>query len=346
MRVQLKGINRSTKRLANGTSVTYWYAWRGGPRLTGEPGTPEFMASYQQACSERQQERSAGTLQSLVNAYQRSTDFLDRAPRTRADYIKQIKKIEAKFGTFPIAALPSPKTRGIFKDWRDELAATSRRQADYAWTVLALILAWAKDRGKCAANPCERGGRVYSAERNDKIWTDEIEKTFREAAPAHLHLALTLALWTGQRQGDLLRLTWSNYDGEWIRLRQSKTGTRVAIPVGAPLKEALDAEKARKRGALILLTAAGNKWTSDGFRTSWHKAAKKAGISGLTFHDLRGSAVTRLGIAGASVQEIATLTGLSLKDVQEMLDSHYLARDPTMAKNAVRKLETRTKSAN
>jgi hypothetical protein len=34
-----------------------------------------------------------------------------------------------------------------------------------------------------------------------------------------------IALWTGQRQGDL-RLPWSAYAGDQIRLRQSKTGTR------------------------------------------------------------------------------------------------------------------------
>jgi hypothetical protein len=47
-------------------------------------------------------------------------------------------------------------------------------------------------------------------------------------------------LWTGQRQGDLLRLPWSAYDGTHIRLRQSKTGRRVEIKAGAPLKAALD----------------------------------------------------------------------------------------------------------
>ena len=61
-----------------------------------------------------------------------------------------------------------------------------------------------------------------------------------------LRLAMILALWTGQRQGDLLRLPWSAYDGQTIRLKQGKTGTRVTIPVGAPLKAALDAtQKAR-----------------------------------------------------------------------------------------------------
>jgi hypothetical protein len=46
VRVRLKGINYATKRLADGRKVTYWYAWRGGPQLQGEPGTPEFIASY------------------------------------------------------------------------------------------------------------------------------------------------------------------------------------------------------------------------------------------------------------------------------------------------------------
>ncbi len=49
MRVRLKGINSVTKPLKDGTTVTYWYAWKGGPRLDGEPGDPEFIASYNRA---------------------------------------------------------------------------------------------------------------------------------------------------------------------------------------------------------------------------------------------------------------------------------------------------------
>jgi hypothetical protein len=30
----------------------------------------------------------------------------------------------------------------IFLEWRDRLARASRRQADYAWTVLARMLSW------------------------------------------------------------------------------------------------------------------------------------------------------------------------------------------------------------
>jgi hypothetical protein len=57
-------------------------------------------------------------------------------------------------------ALGDPRTRGIFKEWRDELALKSVRRADYAWVVLARILSVAADRGKITVNPCERGGKT------------------------------------------------------------------------------------------------------------------------------------------------------------------------------------------
>jgi integrase len=103
---------------------------------------------------------------------------------------------------------------------------------------------------------------------------------FLERAPAHLHLALMLALWTGQRQGDLLRLPWSAYDGTHIRLRQPKGGVRVQIRVGAPLKAALDA--APRRCTIILTSATGKPWTSGGFQQAWRTACKAAGITGFT----------------------------------------------------------------
>ena len=49
MHIRLKGLNHATKRLADGSLKIYWYAWRGGPLLTGEPGDTDFMASYNAA---------------------------------------------------------------------------------------------------------------------------------------------------------------------------------------------------------------------------------------------------------------------------------------------------------
>jgi len=341
MRVRLKGLNSRTKRLADGREVTYYYAWKGGPRLPGKPGDPEFLAGYKEAIA-RKREAPAGVLLSVINAYQASGEFVELAPRTRADYVKQIRKIEVEFGDFPLDALPDRRTRAEFLAWRDRLAVQSKRQADYSFAVLALILSWAHNRGLVLVNPCEKGGRLYRARRSDKIWTDADEAAFMAKAPQHLHLALLLGIWTGQRQGDLLRLPWKAYDGETIRLTQAKTGVTVSIPVGLPLKEALDL--AQRACLTILATARGKSWSAHGFSASWRKACAKAGVVGVTFHDLRGTAVTRLAVAGATVPEIASVTGHSLADVRVILDSNYLHRDPALSVSAIRKLERRTKT--
>ena len=341
MRVNLKGIHTVKSKLADGSTRTYYYAWRGGPALPGEPGSDEFMVARNKALAERATPPD-GHVKALIANYLTSDEFKACSPRTQADYRKHIKTIENEFGDYPISGLSDRRTRGIFKKWRDELPGKSRRQAQYAWTVLGRILSVAKERGLIDVNPCERGGRIYTADRSDKVWTADDEAAFYKKAPAHLHLPLMLALWTGQRQGDLLKLPWSGFDGTYIRLRQGKTRRRVTIPVGEPVKAAL--QKIKKRSTVILTTKAGQAWTPDGFRASWRKACAKAGIEGLTFHDLRGSAVTRLALVGCTEAEIAAITGLSMRDVSDILDAHYLSRDVALAESAIKKLETGTET--
>ena len=337
----MKGTNSVKTKLADGTPVVYHYAWKGGPRLPGAPGDPEFLAAYNAAIAKKIQPPS-GAILSVLMAFQNSSEWADLAPRTQKDYVKLIKIIEKKFGDFPLAGLADRRTRGIFMAWRDERAKASRRQADYGWQVLARILSWAHGRGLVLANPCEKGGRLYRGTRAANVWTDADEAAFLASAPVHLHLPLLLALWTGQRQGDLLQLAWTQYDGDCIRLRQGKTGVRVVIPVGAPLKAAL--EPVRRKDGTVLLNSDGQVWTADGFRSSWRKACAAAGVVGVTFNDLRGTAVTRLAQSNCTVPEIATITGHSLRDVNAILDTHYLNRDPSLGESAIRKLETRTKS--
>jgi integrase len=336
MHIDAKGLHWTPATLADGSKKIYWYAWKNGPPLVGEYGSPEFIASYNAAIATKVA-APAGRMLALLQGYQKSQDFLGLRERTRADYVKHITKIEQKFGDAPLKALSDPRTRGVFLDWRDELALTSKRQADYTWQVFKLILNWAKDRGKITVNPCEGGGRVYHGTRVDFVWSVEDEAAFLEHAPPQLRLPLLLALWTGQRQGDLLRLPWSAYDGTHIRLRQRKTGRRVRIKIGAPLKAALDATP--RRSPIILTSANGRPWTEGGFRMAWWQARAAAGIAGLTFNDLRGTVLTRLAMVGCTEPQIAEVTGHSLRDVNSILDAHYLHRDPALGEAAISKLE-------
>jgi hypothetical protein len=49
-------------------------------------------------------------------------------------------------------------------------------------------------------------------------------------------------------------------------------------------------------------------------------------------------------MVGCTTPEIATITGHALRDVEAILDAHYLSRDVGLAQSAMRKLETGTKT--
>lgn len=148
--------------------------------------------------------------------------------------------------------------------------------------------------------------------------------------------ALMLAIWTGQRQGDLLKLTWKAYDGHSIYLRQSKTGAHVRMKVSEELKSYLDGVP-RGNSVTILTNGQGQPWAT-GFKSSWRKAVEKAGIEGKTFHDLRGTFVTLAYRNGASIKEIAEVSGHSEKDAEGIIRKHYL-----VSSAAVESIENRQK---
>lgn len=340
MKIALKGLHKVKRRLADGSFALHFYAWRGGPRIEAAPNTPEFVAEFKALTAEPDKPTpSKNDLQGLIDAYRSTADFKNLADSTRKEYARYIRKIESEFGDMPIKALNDPAVRGEFLDWRDTMAITGTRSADYAFSVLSKIMAWAYDRRKIAANPCERPGRLHSAGRAASIWEQAaIDLLFAQASAA-VSLPCHIAIWTGQRQGDILALTWSAYDGEFLRLKQSKTGRYLTVPVAAELRVVLDAAKAKRSSVTICATTRGKPWTSDGFKTSFGKARDAAGITGLTFHDFRGTAVARLAAAGCSVPEIVTITGHSLKDAEAILDKHYFSRDRALGESAISKLE-------
>ena len=76
----VKGI---AKVIAKGR--VYWYAWRGGPRLRGEPGSADFWASYNAAIADRHIPEP-GRFRSLVTLYRASPDYQKLAPATKENW--------------------------------------------------------------------------------------------------------------------------------------------------------------------------------------------------------------------------------------------------------------------
>src|SRR5262245_25716482 len=145
MRVHLKGVKKVTAKLATRETKIYYYAWNGGPRLDGEPGSAEFLRSYAAARQERKTPPQ-GSLFTLISEFKASDEFIGTSAPTQRNYRRYLRIIEEEFGDLPVKALLDPEIRGEFKRWRDTLA-DNPRTADYAWTTLARVLSFAKDRG-------------------------------------------------------------------------------------------------------------------------------------------------------------------------------------------------------
>jgi integrase len=345
---KFKGVNKVRKRLADGTVRIHYYHRRTGRKLHGEPGSADFSASYAEA--ERAHiQGPENTLAGLIVKYTASPDFTSLRSSTRAEYRRMLCKIEDAWGDMPLAALNDPKARGLFLGWRDQIAEThGLRESENRLTRLARVLAWGYDRSLLLVNRLDRWERRYKSDRSDKIWTPAHVEAFAAVAEPEMQLALSLALWTGQRQGDLLSLTWASYRDGAFTFRQSKSGRPMYIPLVPQARELLDSIMARGRVSThVLSSPRGQPWVAGNFRQRFIATRKRAGIKGLTFHDLRGTAICTLAEAGASVPEIASFSGHSLKDVGSILEK-YLPVTKGQALSAAAKLASHlaTESAN
>ena len=341
VRGEIKGVNIVRKVLADGSLRKYYYHRITGYRLRGEPGSSEFIADY--AAAEKSfKDRLAGTLNGLIRDYGLSVEFGKLAESTQREYRRMLTKAEVEFGDMPTAALEDPRVRQDFMTWRAEVAKQSgEREADNRLSVISAMLSWGKENGKVFSNHVAGFRRLHKADRSEKIWMPEQVDAFMKAAPVDMQRALIFALHTGQRQGDLLRLTWSNFDGTHLVLRQGKTGRKVEVPCTRALKRMLDGMT--RDTVTILSTSTKKPWKSRYFKAQWAEASAKVGITDLHFHDLRGTAVTMLSEAGCTTPQIAAITGHSLKTVTQILDK-YLARTRALADGAIDLLE-RSKTA-
>lgn len=278
------------------------------------------------------------TIPWLVKLYQRSPDYQDKAPKTQITYDNCLKVIEgwsAKAGHPPITTI---SRRAVFA-FRDTMAETPF-MANLVISVLRLLLSFAVDRGLLDTNPARNPKRLKTPARH-VVWTPEAERTFLDHADDTMGLAYLLGAFTAQRQGDILAMTWPQYDGANLTLRQAKTGRPVVIPVHETLKAALDG--APRKHVAILTTATGRPFKGDHFRRSWRKVTLAVGLGGFRFQDLRRTAMVRMAEAGATAIEIAAISGHDIDATQRILEA-YIPRTAAMGKAAITKLEQRNKA--
>ena len=221
MRIKASGINTVHARLASGDVKTYYYHRATGKRLVGEPGSVEFLTSFA-AAEQSLRQRHVGTLSGVMRDFEQTRQWRRLAESTRKEYKRVLIFWDAHYGTCPYGALEDKAFRAEIIKCHDKFSEAKPREADNRVAILARVLSWAAKDGPLKANVLDGFERAYASDRSDIIWLPEQIEAFMAVASPEMQFAMVLALHTGQRQADILRLTWSQYDGASITLRQGK----------------------------------------------------------------------------------------------------------------------------
>lgn len=233
------------------------------------------MLSYAEAEKALKARHSGDTSNGLIREFTGSIEFETKlSAATQREYKRMLTKSEAEFSDMPREVLNDPGVRKEFLDWRAKVARSSgEREADNRLSIVSAMLTWAVDNVRLDVNQIKGFKRLYHSDRSHVIWLPEHIEAFMKVAPVELQRALIIALHTGQRQGDILRLPWSAYDGTAITLRQGKNARNgrpapvVTIPCTKALRRMLDGM--HRASPLILITKTGRSFKKRYFARLW-----------------------------------------------------------------------------
>jgi integrase len=238
----------------------------------------------------------------LIEAYKRSPEW-DRLSDARKKKCALYFDRLSQLGNYSRDEIERPHIRAI----RNAIFSTGKPGAANGFVnVVSAMFGWAVKADLLKHNPAIGitpipGGHLPA-------WSQAQADQAIAALPEHLRRLVLLALFTGQRRGDLCRMAWTHYDGERIRVTQGKTGTPLVIPVHPTLKAAMD--QWPRRATTILVNSRGRPWSPNRVTDGLRKALERIGFEpGRNVHGLRKLAATNLAEAGCSAHEIAAITG-------------------------------------
>jgi len=278
--------------------------------LPGPYGGAEFLAAYQAASEGAPLEVGAsrtipGTMNDLIVRFYKSPGFTSLRASTARVYRNIIERFRNEHGHKSVAGMQARHVRAIIA-----AKATTPDAANRLLGMISMLMDHAVAEEMRPDNPAFGIKRLRHKSGGFATWGEDDIAAFRAHWPlgSRERLALELALGTGQRRGDLVRLGWQHVASGVITVKQSKTGAMVAVPILPDLRAAFDL-LSRDRLTFIA-TSAGAPYTPAGLGNWFREAVRAAGLSDeLSLHGLRKAAARRLAEAGCTTHEIASITG-------------------------------------
>jgi integrase len=233
---------------------------------------------------------------------------------------------------------------------RNEIAAKSTTGADIAMSLISILWDFAIEQlgqDKLGADPVHGVKRVHQVEHEHEPWPAELVERFMREAKPFLRWAIKLALYTGQRRSDLVKMKWSQFWRDdrgryWIDVCQQKTGASLSIPCHEELRQEL--ETMPRIADTILVGDRGEPLLADSLSAAVRKQLRAMSVDGYVIHGLRKNAANALSEAGCTTMQIASITG---HKTTSMVEHYSKKRDQReLASAAIGKWEQSGKPKN
>ena len=219
--------------------------------------------------------------------------FPSKSIQTRKDNDKELANLLKVFAHMPIDAIAPMHVR----EYMDIRGQAAKVRANREKALFSHIFNKAREWGYTALqNPCQGVKGFKETGRSRYITDAEFDQV-----KAHAHFtvidAMDLALLTGQRPADVLKLKRTDIRDGALWIVQNKTGQRLGVEVTGELAAVIARINGRPRQAIsawLIQDENGQPLTQFALRSRFDKARTLAKVD-FQFRDIRGKAATDTG---------------------------------------------------
>ena len=229
------------------------------------------------------------TFSAIATKYKREV-IPTKSRQTQRDNEIELTRLDAVFGKVLIDDI---KPHHI-KRYLDERGKTAKIRANREKALFSHIFNCAREWGYTdAPNPCS-GVKGFKEKGRDRYVADDEYLAVWEKAHYTVQDAMDLALLTGQRPSDVLKMNQADIRHGALWVTQNKTGKKLRIEVTGELAELIERILARPRridGPALLADDDGQRLTYGALRSRFDKARQAASVS-FQIRDIRAKAAT------------------------------------------------------
>ena len=325
------------------------------PRFPGDDNWCKQATGFNEdADAKKKQPVAYGSILWTIATYRESDEYAGTAPKTRSIYerfLRDITNRAEQAGNPPITQI----NRKYCVDYVKRLKGPSTKRQ--AAAVLLNLLEVARYEDIIEHNPASKL-KIPSGKGRDVLITDADVAKFLKACQGHEHedtlvIGTQMLRYTGQRPGDLLKLPKTSVKEVSeigkdkkrrkrliMMIEQQKTGVTVTVPAHKSLEPFLKRALAIP-GEMVIPWKGRNPLTRPYFQLLCQEVREKenVGLGHFQNRDYRPMAVTKLFEARCTKTHVASITGHSLKSIDDIMEKHYWMKTLPQAQDAMNQWE-------